>query len=98
MVETEIRTYAGFSFSWALTRLKEGKKVKRVGWSGKGMFLVLVPNCSYQVAAGLCDNTKLNPCNPALSPWIGLKTEDDSFFPWLASQTDMLSNDWLVAE
>lgn len=31
-----------------------------------------------------------------LLPWIGLKTADDCFVPWLASQTDMLAEDWTV--
>ena len=31
-------------------------------------------------------------------PWIGMKTVDDKFVPWLASQTDVLSEDWGVVE
>ena len=31
-------------------------------------------------------------------PWIGMKTADDTFVPWLASQTDMLAEDWEVVE
>ena len=30
--------------------------------------------------------------------WIGMKTADDTFVPWLASQTDMLAEDWEVVE
>lgn len=32
----------------------------------------------------------------ALLPWIGMKTADDCFVPWLASQTDMLAEDWEI--
>ena len=31
-------------------------------------------------------------------PWIGMKTADNAFVPWLASQTDMLSEDWIFVE
>ncbi|MNJ71027.1 hypothetical protein D3C76_1571760 [compost metagenome] len=31
-----------------------------------------------------------------LSPWIGMKTADNKFVPWLASQTDVLAEDWVV--
>lgn len=31
-------------------------------------------------------------------PWIGMKTADNKFVPWLASQTDMLAEDWAVIE
>lgn len=38
------------------------------------------------------------PClayaTPRLLPWIGMKTADDCFVPWLASQTDILAEDW----
>jgi len=44
-----------------------------------------------------------NPCyrltgrdNLEPLPWIGMKTADDKFVPWLASQTDVLANDWCV--
>lgn len=31
-------------------------------------------------------------------PWIGMKTAQDQFVPWLASQTDILADDWSVVE
>lgn len=33
---------------------------------------------------------------PRLLPWIGMKTADDGFVPWLASQTDILAEDWEI--
>ena len=32
------------------------------------------------------------------APWIGMKTADEKFVPWLASQTDMLAEDWVVLQ
>lgn len=31
-----------------------------------------------------------------MQPWIGMKTADDGFVPWLASQTDLLAEDWEI--
>jgi hypothetical protein len=33
-----------------------------------------------------------------LLPWIGMKTADNKFVPWLASQTDILAEDWEIVE
>ncbi len=81
----------GMTFGQAIEALKKGHKVARAGWNGKGMWLMLVPEkvadaVSFQYAA-------LSP-----APWIGMKTTDDKFVPWLASQTDMLAEDWQLID
>lgn len=66
-------------FGEALTELKLGHRVARAGWNGKGMWLELQsPD----------DNSKMT------LPYIFMKTADDNLVPWLASQTDLLSDDW----
>ena len=77
-------------FGQALTELKNGNRVKRKGWNGDGIFLALqVPD----------KNSKMT------QPYIyidtlGLKTNNPNApkgrVPWLASQTDMLAEDWEV--
>lgn len=76
------------NFGAALHGLKAGEKVARAGWNGKGMWLQLVPADMYTVYFA---NTPDN-----VLPWIGMKTADNSFVPWLASQTDLLAEDWTV--
>lgn len=71
-------------FGWAITRLKDGDKVCRAGWNGKGMWLTIVSG--YDVLATVEDIEPL--------PYIGMKTADNKFVPWLASQTDVLAEDW----
>jgi hypothetical protein len=39
-----------------------------------------------------------NPCEGTPIPWVGMKTADNKFVPWLASQTDILSEDWQIIE
>lgn len=92
------------SFGDAVAALKEGSRVAREGWNGKGMWLTMVhpdddanvpPRPAYAVyaVAGIVDDAT-NGC----LPWIGMKTADNKFVPWLASQTDVLAEDWQIVE
>lgn len=81
-------------FGQALTALKSGSRVARAGWNGKGMWLGLVTDWSPMSTprwseAGLMTGVRM-------LPWIGMKTADAGFVPWLASQTDVLADDWAV--
>ena len=80
-----------FDFSAALLHIKSGKRVARVGWNGKRMWLVLIDpgNAMHTSAAG---SFNMQPC-------IGMKTADGNMQPgWLASQADILADDWSVVE
>ena len=81
-----------FGFSEAIKYLKRGLKVCRQGWNGKGMYLAHVNSYQYKV------DGEVHKDSLFLSPWIGMKTADGKFVPWLASQTDMLAEDWMFAE
>lgn len=71
------------NFGEAIAALKRGRKVARKGWNGKGMWLNLqVPDAHSKMSL----------------PYIYMKTADDHLVPWLASQTDMLSEDWQIVE
>lgn len=84
------------SFGWAIEQLKAGNKICRSGWNGKGMFLFLVPGSTFQVnrppLLGIYpEGTEINYC-----PHIDMKTADNKIVPWLASQTDVLAEDWML--
>jgi hypothetical protein len=86
------------NFGDAIAALKEGKKVARKGWNGKLMFLFLVPGSTFKVnrapLLGIYpEGTEINYCSH-----IDMKTADDKIVPWLASQTDVLAEDWNVIE
>ncbi len=73
---------AVMSFSHALAELKQGKFLARQGWNGKGMYIGLQrPD----------NNSKMS------LPDIYMKTVEGNLVPWLASQTDLLSEDWVYA-
>lgn len=79
------------NFGLALESLKSGAKVYREGWNGKGMFLRLIPAGGYSILSSITEG-HIHP----LLPFIGMKTADNCFVPWLASQTDVLAEDWCV--
>lgn len=86
------------TFGDAVVELKNGKNVARAGWNGKGMFLFLVPGSTFKVnrppLLGIYpDGHEVTYC-----PHIDMKTADEKVVPWLASQTDVLAEDWCVVE
>ena len=96
--ENAYRPVTGMSFGLAIEALKMGKKVCRAGWNGKGMFLFLVAGSTFQVNRAPLnqfypEGTTINYC-----PHIDMKTADDKIVPWLASQTDVLADDWMIVE
>lgn len=93
----------GMDFGMALRAMRQGKRVARAGWNGKGMFLFYVAAYQYAVAPILTYATVLTPqgqvidaSEPKSLPWIAMKTADNGLVPWLASQTDMLAMDWRI--
>lgn len=96
--ENAYRPVTGMSFGLAVEALKLGKKVCRTGWNGKGMWLIYVN----PIGQGINDEAPYYKVNHVgdyrLLPWIGMKTADNKFVPWLASQTDVLADDWMILE
>lgn len=83
-----------FSFGDAIKYLKRGLKVARKGWNGKHMYIRYVEpytDKAYRV-------TEQEPTDGTLQPYIAMKTTDNGFIPWLASQTDMLAEDWVFVD
>ena len=80
------------NFGQALETLKKDKIVARKNWNGNGMWLRLVHEDEYFLE----ERSERSYFNPAakLAPWIGMLTADNKFVPWLASQTDILAEDW----
>jgi hypothetical protein len=87
----------GMSFSVALIFLKRGYRVARKGWNGKGMWLILVPGNIITVSEGrpLAQGFPVGTRVTYL-PHIDMKTATGEVVPWLASQTDVLAEDWEV--
>lgn len=88
------------NFGQAIELMKQGKKVSRKGWNGKGMFLYYVPASAYPAQRNNKGTLK-GMFKDDLVPYgayIAMKTAQDNVIPWLASQTDMLADDWQVVD
>lgn len=98
------RPTAGLTFGNAIEAMKAGQRVARSGWNGKGMWLAL--------GAGNPANPAANFWNPhtrafaeqsggtaPVLPYIIMKTATgEILMGWLASQSDMLAEDWIILE
>lgn len=82
------------NFSEALNELKFGVKVARAGWNGKGMFVYLVPANNYPAQTPVAKEHFGEMVE--YGAYIAMKTSQGNVVPWLASQTDVLAEDWTV--
>lgn len=74
------------NFSQALEEIKTGQKVARSGWNGKRMWIALQDSFGYRM--------RLHGEVLEIAPYIAMRTADEKYVPWLASQTDILATDW----
>lgn len=83
------RPVSGLTFGQALEAMKIGKRVARAGWNGKGMWIGI------HKEGGVYTREE---CGTDLTyaDYITMKTVDNKLVPWLASQTDVLAEDWSV--
>lgn len=86
------------NFGKALEALKGGNKVARAGWNGKGMFLYYVPENRYEALTDAAKQIAGEDGKVEYGAYIAMKTAQGNVVPWLASQTDMLAEDWQVVE
>ena len=100
------RPIDGMTFGMAIEAMKQGKKVARRGWNGKGMWLC-IPLCDGPKeipATGIwgkpnAEYAEQNGGKVTVVPYITMKAADGTIvMGWLASQTDMLADDWCIVE
>lgn len=96
--EESYQSVDGMSFSGALVMLKQGCKVARAGWNGKGMFIYLVDGSHFQVNRAPLLGIYEEGTEIDYRPHVDMKTVDGSCVPWVCSQSDMLADDWMVIE
>lgn len=76
-------TFRPFDFGTALSLLKTGRRLQRSGWNGPGQYIELQrPD----------ENSKMN------LPYVYILTASGQLVPWIASQTDLLAEDWRTVE
>lgn len=81
-------------FGQAVKELKAGNKVSRSGWNGKSMFLFLVAGSTFRVNRAPLLGIYPEGTEVKYLSHIDMKTASGEIVPWLASQTDVLAEDW----
>ena len=93
--EKAYRETAGLSFGLAIEAAKMGKKIARAGWNGKNQYVELAYCISYKNNAAEVVN--VNHCNIGNKAFAFVGTSGVQM-GWLASQADMLADDWQIVE
>lgn len=81
----------GGSFGWAIERLKAGERLTRRGWNGKRQYIELASCISYRNPRGQVINVKHDAIGSNAIAFVGTSGTQ---IGWLASQSDMLAEDW----
>lgn len=94
--ETMCRPAEAMTFGDALDAMKRGERVARKNWNGKGMYVFLAHEPDFVTDADL---SAFDQLDVEVSDMMVLKTAQDTFQPgWLATQSDMLADDWYIVE
>ena len=83
------------NFGEAIIAMRKGKKLQRKGWNGKGQYIELAKNISYLNTASEiinCNHENIGNCAIAFVGTSGVQ------MGWLASQADMLADDWQIVK
>lgn len=98
------RETSAMTFGLAIEAMKKGSKVARTGWNGKGMWIAISPGCKGLDAKNVWNEHNRqaaidNGGTIDIPPYVTMKSADNKIIcGWLASQTDMLAEDWQIVE
>ena len=98
------RPVDGMTFGQAIEAMKRGKRVARKGWNGKGMYIWVMPGSTIRNCPNIADPhlqaiSDANGGTVTFTGSIRMKTATGEVLTgWLASQTDMLCEDWVVVD
>lgn len=94
--EAMCRCADAMTFGDALDAMKRGERVARHGWNGKDMYVFLAYEPDFVTDADL---SAFDQLEVGVGDMLVMKTAQNTFQPgWLASQADMLAEDWYIVE
>ena len=94
--EEAYRPTDNMNFGLAIEAMKKGERVARKGWNGKNMYVFLAHEADFVTDA---DISAFDQLEVEVADMLIMKTAQDTFQPgWLASQADMLADDWYIVE
>jgi hypothetical protein len=99
MITSQIKA-EGYSpdFGGALAALRDGKRLTRNGWNGKGLFVYLVPPMSYPVQTGAAKAHFGEHTLVPYNAYFAIKNVDGTVSTWVPSVNDCLAEDWHVVD
>lgn len=94
--EDAYRQTDAMNFGLAIEAMKDGERVARKGWNGKDMYVFLAYEADFVTDA---DISAFDQLEVEVADMLIMKTAQNTFQPgWLASQADMLADDWYIVE
>ena len=90
------RTVEGMDFGLAIAAMRQGLRVARAGWNGRGMFVYLVPAASYPAQTGAAKAHFGEDAMVPYNPYMAIKNVNDTVSTWVPSINDCLAEDWAV--
>lgn len=94
--EKAYRPTNGMNFGLAVEAIKQGHKVARAGWNGKGMFVYYVPANAYPVQTGAAKSYFGEGSLVPYNAYMAIKNVNDTVSTWVPSVNDVLSDDWQI--
>lgn len=85
-----------FNFALALEHLKDGRKVARDGWNGKGMFIYYVPPAAYKAQTVVAKQYFGEDAMVPYNGYFAIKNVNNTVSTWVPSVNDCLANDWMI--
>lgn len=82
-------------FGWAIMIVKAGKKAQRIGWNGKGQYIQIATGISFTNPNGEVINAEHEAIGNKAIAFVGTSGIQ---MGWLASQADMLAEDWVEVQ
>ena len=86
------------NFGKALEQVKQGKKIAREGWNGKGMFVYYVPSNKYKSCTSIGNSIADKEGNVSYEPYLAIKNVKGTVSTWVPSINDVLAEDWCTVE
>lgn len=84
------------NFGDVITALKEGRRVTRNGWNGKGMYLYYVPAASYPAVTEIAKAEFGEDAMVPYEAYVAMKNAQGTISIWAPSQVDMFAEDWII--
>lgn len=88
----------GHNFGYAIAALKNGHRVARAGWNGKGMFVYYVPASAYPAQTGVAKSYFGEDALVPYNAYLAIKNVGETVSTWVPSVNDVLSEDWEILD